>query len=133
VIVAVCATIGPLCAEDCSTPDLTLTYPQLANMANVTGDVVVHLRIGTDGTPIVLRIKGKQDRTRTRLLSSGAKETATALRYPIVCADRKLDLELSFRKAGPIGALKPGISTRVGPNHFQVLTNTWATDQRESP
>jgi hypothetical protein len=89
--------------------------------------------IGPDGIPVVLRIKGKQERKLTRLLSSGARETALVLRYPAACANRTLDLEFSFRKEGPIGSFKPGIPTRLGPNHFQVLTNRWATDQRESP
>ena len=133
-IVGVCATaIGPLWAEACSTPDLILTYPQLANMANVTGDVVLRLRIGPDGIPVILRIKGKQERKLTRLLSTGTRETALALRYPVACANRTIDLEFSFRKEDPIGPLKPGISTRLGPNHFQAVTTRWATDQRESP
>jgi len=102
-------------------------------MANVAGDIVLHLRIGPDGIPAILRIKGKQERKLTRLLSTGAREAALALRYPAVCANRRLDLEFSFRKEDPIGPLKPWISTRLGLNHFQVLTNRWATDQRESP
>ena len=76
-IVGVCAVaIGLLWAEDCTTPDLTLTYPRLANMANVTGDVVLHIGIGPDGIPVILRLKGKQERKLTRLLSTGAREAA---------------------------------------------------------
>jgi len=112
---------------------LTLTYPELANLANVTGDVVLHVRINRDGTPSVLRIKGKQDRKRTRLLSRGAAETLATIRFPIACANQTLDLEFSYRKEDPVGPRRPGISKRLGPNHFEVRTNRYATDQRESP
>jgi hypothetical protein len=113
--------------------DLTLAYPQLANMANVAGDLVLHLRIGADGTPVILGIKGKQKPKLTRLLSIGATATVSILRYPSACANQKVDLEFSYRKEDRIGLLKPGISRRLGPNHFQVLTTKWATDQKQSP
>ena len=132
-ILDVCGlSIASLHAEDCSTPDLTLTYPELANVANVTGDLVLHVRINRDGTPSTLGIKGRQDRKRTRLLSKGAEETLATIRFPIVCANQTLDLEFSYRKDNPVGPRRPGISKRVGPNHFEVRTNRYATDQRES-
>lgn len=125
------ATVILLRAEECSTPDLTLAYPQAANMANVWGDVLLRLEIGADGTPAVTSVEWKPNPKihPPPVLAIAAKSVAVNIRYPLDCANHSVDLELSYRKEGPIGTLKPGISERVGPNHFQVVTNEWATDQ----
>jgi len=129
------ATVSSLLAEECSTPDLTLNYPPAANMTNMWGDVLLHLKIGADGTPAVTSIEWKPNPKidPPALLATAAKNVALNIRYPLDCANQTVDLELSYRKKGPIGTLNPGISERVGPNRFQVTTNEWATDQGMGP
>jgi hypothetical protein len=101
-------------------------------MANVRGDILVHLEIGADGTPAIISIEWKPNPKidPPGLLATAAKNVALNLRYPLDCANRTIDLELSYQKQSPVGPLNPGISERVGPNHFQVVTNEWATDQQ---
>jgi hypothetical protein len=113
-------------ARECLTPDITLVYPQMANIANVQGDVVSHLRIEPDGVARILDIKGNAP----QFLVAGATEVISTIRYPTECAGREMDLILSYRKKYPIGPLGSGTSTRLGPNHFQVLASEWATDQQ---
>jgi hypothetical protein len=122
----------PLCAEGCSTPDVTLVYPQLANMTNMWGDVLIHLQIGADGRPAIISIQWKSNQKfdPPPMLGTAAKDTALSIRYPLDCASEIVDLELSYRKKDPIGPLNLGTSERIGPNHFQVTTNEYATDQQ---
>ena len=125
----------PLRAADCSTPDLTLAYPQAANMANMWGDILFHLEIGVDGAPAIINTEWKANPKidPPALLAVAAKSVALSTRYPLECVGQALDLELSYRKKRPIGSLDPGISERLGPHHFQVTTNEWATDQGAGP
>ena len=132
-VMAICeATAISLRAEQCSTPDLKLTYPPAANMANMWGDILLHLEIAADGTPAVTSMEWKPNPKidPPALLATAAKNVALNIRYPLDCGNQAVDLELSYRKKGPIGTPNPGISERVGPNHFQVVTNEWATDQQ---
>ena len=94
-------------------------------MANVQGDVVSYLRIEPDGVARILDIKGNAP-----LLVTAATQVISTIRYPAECAGQEVDLEFSYRKQYPIGPLQPGMSTRLGANHFQVITAEWATDQQ---
>src|SRR4051794_27092476 len=129
------ATLVPLRAEECSTPDLTLAYPPAANMANMWGDLLLHLEIGADGTPAIISTEWKPNPKvdPPALLATAAKNVVLSIHYPRACAHQTLDLELSYRKKGPIGPLDVGVSERMGPNHFQVVTKEWATDQGAGP
>ena len=101
-------------------------------MANMSGDIVIRLEIDADGTPAIIGTVWKPNPKidPPALLATATKNVALSIRYPLDCANQTVDLELSYRKEGPIGSLNPGISERVGPNHFQVVTNRWATDQQ---
>ncbi len=125
------ATTISLRAEECSTPDLTLAYPPAASMLNMWGDVLLHLQIGPDGTPAIISTEWKPNPKidPPALLATAAKDAVLRIRYPQDCAGQTVDLELSYRKREPIAPLNQGISERVGPHHFQVVTNEWATDQ----
>jgi len=102
-------------------------------MMNMWGDVLIHLEIGADGTPAILGMEWKSNPKfdPPPMLGTAAKDTALSIRYPLDCANETVDLELSYRKKDPIGPLNPGTSERIGPNHFQVVTNRWATDQQD--
>lgn len=101
-------------------------------MSNISGDILFQLEIGADGTPAIIGMKWKPNPEihPPPLLAVSAKSVALGIRYPLECAGQIVDFELSYRKKEPIAPLDPGISERVGPNHFQVVTNEWATDQQ---
>jgi len=119
-------------AAVCSTPDLTLAYPQAANMANMWGVILFHVEIGIDGAPPVTKMEWTANPKidPPALLAVSAKSVVLSIRFPLECVGQAVDLELSYRKKEPIGPLDPGISERLGPHHFQVTTNEWATDQQ---
>ena len=120
--VLTCGVVAvPLRAAECSTPDLTLAYPQIANTMNMWGDILFHIEIGADGVPAIINMEWMANpKIDPRpLLAVSAKSVALSIRYPLECVGQAVDLELGYRKKRPIGPLDPGISERLGPHHFK--------------
>lgn len=104
-------------------------------MMNMWGDVLLRVAMGADGAPSISSIQWKPNPKiqPPASLATAAKTAVLTIHYPLDCVNQTVDLELSYRKKGPIGPLDPGISERVGPNHFEVTTNEWATDPGAGP
>ena len=85
----------PLRAADCSTPDLTLAYPQAANITNMWGDILFRLEIGADGAPAIISVEWKANPKidPPALLAVSAKSVALSIRYPLECIGRTVDVE----------------------------------------
>ena len=49
----------------------------------------------------------------------------------VLCVDEKSAIQALDRLDRRLGPLNPGTSERIGPNHFQLVTNRWATDQQD--
>ncbi len=69
-------------------------------MANMWGDLLLHLEIGADGTPAIISTEWKPNPKidPPALLATAARSVVSGIRYPLECANQKVDLELSYRK-----------------------------------